>query len=270
MPLIRKLPQKFLGVLPLYTGVELIMLYGIINRMSGVYGLLSLFTGHPIDFIQWIFYLSSTLVLVFYVIGFKQVRQPSMNSFSLVVLVYLLDTIIGCLFTLYFVWFWFAEQSQQTTGDSTIPDGLTGTPLDKKPIDDKDEFLAGTSATATAVVPKHTHDDALTTKKTLGVNAAKAIGSATGQLVKRVAEDLESQSASESYELVLTIGLTISTTLLRFYFTLIVLSFYKQLVLASKYDSRFRISTSVTTGSKFAIFMNKLELKAYSILNKLV
>ncbi|QPG75234.1 hypothetical protein FOA43_002584 [Brettanomyces nanus] len=135
-------------------------------------------------------------------------------------MIYLIDTVGGCAFTLYFVYFWFShENSSENAGTATTVD-------------------------ANEVVQMVKH------------------------LVKRVSEDLSSQSASESYELFMTIAVTIGTTVIRFYFALVMLSFFNQIVLKSKYNSQFRLTTS-TNGGRFRIFLNRVEVACFGILNKI-
>lgn len=216
MSISKILPKKFLGFLPLYIGVELILLYGVINKMCGPYGLLSLLTGHPINFIQWVYYLASTVFLCFFLVGFQSVTHPDINTFSLVVMLYLVDTLAGCLFTVYFVWFWFANESKEKTPE--------------KPAVESAQLAQ--------------------------------------RLVKRVSEDLASQSASESYELFVTVTMTLLTTAVRFYFTLVMLSFFKEMVSQSKYNTRFRLTT--TADGRFHGAIVKLEVWCYNALNRIV
>ncbi|KAG7749126.1 hypothetical protein KL911_005211 [Ogataea haglerorum] len=191
MVLIKSLPQ-------------LVLLYAVINKMCGVYGLLSFLTGHPIDAVQWVYYLSSTAVMVLYIQGFRRVQTPNINWFSLVVFVYLLDTVIGFLYTGYFSWLWFSE-----------------------------------------------HDNYV-------------------QLTARaVTEDLSSQSASGAYELFVTVALTVITSLVRLYFTAIMLAFFKEMRTAAKFDARFRIS-SASASSSAVRWLNKAQHQSYSLLNRIV
>jgi len=211
-------------------GVELTLLYAIINKMCGPYGLLSLLTGHPINFVQWFYFLTSTVVLVFFLVGFRSVHHPNINTFSLVIMIYFIDTFSGCIFTAYFIWFWFTNETKASEGS---------------------ENTASSDSSKSSNVGNDAVDEVI-------------------KLVKRVSDDLSSQSASESYELFMTVILTLLTTVFRFYFLLIMLSFFKQMVLQSKYNSRFRLSTSPTSAGKFAVVLNKVEVHCYNFLNRLV
>lgn len=114
------LPLKFLGVIPLFIGVEVILGITILNKASGVYGILSLFTGHPINFWQWLYNLLAIITLPVYVSALINLKTKPRNlrKISLATIVYVLDTFIGSLYTLYFIYFWFSleEGSVKSTG----------------------------------------------------------------------------------------------------------------------------------------------------------
>lgn len=97
--------QYFLSYFPLYIGMELVLGMGIINKLSGLYGIMSLFTGHPLDFMQWIFYISSIACVAFYAVGLSTVMKPKVRQYAAVVVVYSVDTLASQLFVL-----WFAAQ----------------------------------------------------------------------------------------------------------------------------------------------------------------
>ncbi|SCU93271.1 LAMI_0E13784g1_1 [Lachancea mirantina] len=105
------LPQSFLGSFPLYLGVEIALGITILNKCSGFYGLLALFTGHPLDLLQWVLYLFSAFTLVVYAIGLSKTYKPDVLTFSLVVALFTLDTVLTCLFTLWFSNDWFSRGS---------------------------------------------------------------------------------------------------------------------------------------------------------------
>lgn len=86
----------------------------ILNKISGFYGILSLITGHPIDFSQWVFYLSSILILPFYINGLQNVKNPNLPKFSLISLIFCGDTLASILFILFFSYQWFSTDSSGT------------------------------------------------------------------------------------------------------------------------------------------------------------
>lgn len=109
--LVRILPLKFFGVIPLYLGVEVILGITILNKAGGVYGFFSLITGHPINFWQWVYNFLCVAVLPVYVSSLMNVTtKGNTKKFSLCCITYVLDTIIGLFFTLHFgLWWYFTE-----------------------------------------------------------------------------------------------------------------------------------------------------------------
>ncbi|KAH3687998.1 hypothetical protein WICPIJ_000992 [Wickerhamomyces pijperi] len=105
--LLQKIPvvQSFLG-LPLYIGMEVSLGVTLLNKFSGFYGLLALFTGHPLEFLQWVFYLVSIIVIPFYGEAFSTILKPSLLTFAPVVMGFVVDSLISAIFILYFAFQW--------------------------------------------------------------------------------------------------------------------------------------------------------------------
>ncbi|ODQ81587.1 hypothetical protein BABINDRAFT_6267 [Babjeviella inositovora NRRL Y-12698] len=131
------LPKTFLG-LPLYIGVETVLGFAALNKASGFYGIISIFTGHPIGFLQAIFNICSILMFPIYIMGLKAITRLHPESrvnvtgrLALVTLTYLFDSALSVLFTLYFAHFWFANEDTQATHpvtDSTTDTSQSATP----------------------------------------------------------------------------------------------------------------------------------------------
>lgn len=174
--------------------------------MSGVFGLLSLFTGHPISFVQWIYYTLNCFVLLLTAWCYVSIRKlvlqglTSNNSSSFLnqesnmavlkilasfVIIYTLDLFSGNIFMVYLTKLWFEEEYHS------------------------DSPAALNSATG----------------KTIS-NIKKPL---TKYLAKRVSEKLSLQSASETYEVFVSLITIIITEITRFYFISIVLSYYLRL-----------------------------------------
>ncbi|CAK7901793.1 inositol phosphorylceramide synthase regulatory subunit Kei1p [[Candida] anglica] len=158
------LPSKFVGYLPLYIGVELILGIAILNKVSGAYGIVSIFTGHPINFWQWLYNMLAIIVLPIYIsaLSHLQTRPSNVRKVSLACLIFVADTIIGVFYTIYFVSFWFSHEDNVPAEESVQP--------------------------------------------------------------------LTSQSASEARELFVTSSTTLIITFIRFYFTLVIISFTRALL----------------------------------------
>ncbi|GMM58777.1 Kei1 protein [Maudiozyma humilis] len=104
-------PKTFLGFLPLYIAVEIVLGITIFNKCSGVYGILAIFTGHPLDFMQGVSYLWSILTLIVYVQGMYEILKPTLLTFSQILVFYSIDTVLTCFFTLWFTNVWFTEEA---------------------------------------------------------------------------------------------------------------------------------------------------------------
>lgn len=197
-----RLPAKFFGILPLQSGVELILIYTAINKMSGIFGLLSLFTSHPINFVQWVYYTLNCFILFVTTWCYISVRKLASQSLAsnnssaflnqesnltllgviaLFVVVYILDFFTGNLFMIYLTNLWFEEEYSSTKN---------------------------TSASTTTV---------------------KSSKDASKYLAKRVSETLSLQSASETYEVVVSLFTVILTEIVRIYFVSVILSYYIRL-----------------------------------------
>jgi hypothetical protein len=114
--------------IPLYIGVEVVLGTAIFNKASGAFGILSIFTGHPINFWQWLYNMFALVVLPFYILGLLNLnsREKGTRKTSLVCILYVVDTIVGYLYTLYFNYFWFSHEDNSPTTDpyagATKPD----------------------------------------------------------------------------------------------------------------------------------------------------
>ena len=184
------LPQKFLGIIPLYIGVELLLGVSILNKAGGAFGVLSLFTGHPITFWQWLFNMSCLIILPFYISGVSNLinRSTNVRKMSLVCLIYTFDTLVGLIYTLYFTGYWFNHEDTNPTG------GDTTSGLSKREI----EHHAGGMAVSPPSFDNY--------EKNLY------------------------QSASSARELFLTTSSILISTAVRFYFNIIIISFTRLLI----------------------------------------
>lgn len=108
-----KLPTTFLG-LPLYIGIELILGIAVLNKLSGLYGILSIFTGHPLDFSQWLLYISSIVIVPFYFRGLYDIKNPEVLPFAGILLIYTVDSATTLFFIIHFMINWFVIEDVKT------------------------------------------------------------------------------------------------------------------------------------------------------------
>ncbi|CCF58544.1 hypothetical protein KAFR_0E03930 [Kazachstania africana CBS 2517] len=167
------LPKSFLGVLPLYLAVEIVLGITAFNKVSGAFGILALFTGHPLAFMQWVFYLWSTVTLFVFAQGLFEIHKPNILTFSQIFVFYSIDTLCNCFFTLWFTGDWFNVESQTEA--------------------------------------------------------------AVGSTITKRTEDISSQGASQGYEYSMTIFITLTSLVFRFYFNFILASFVQELLRHPKY-----------------------------------
>ncbi|KAL5116482.1 hypothetical protein ACEQ8H_005603 [Pleosporales sp. CAS-2024a] len=113
-------PRTFLQKMSLRTGAEMITFLQVINKVSGLYGLLALFTGANIDGWQLSMYLYSTCALVATTFLYRHIRLQSPFEMLLLAHLYALDSVVNALYTTFFGIAWFYVLAAQP-GDSTVP-----------------------------------------------------------------------------------------------------------------------------------------------------
>jgi hypothetical protein len=74
--------------------------------MAGLYGMMSMFTGHPLELMQWLFYIYSILVVPLYASAFKNIMKPDVLENAAVVVSSTIDTFITIFYTFYFAFQW--------------------------------------------------------------------------------------------------------------------------------------------------------------------
>ncbi|KAF2682113.1 DUF1753-domain-containing protein [Lentithecium fluviatile CBS 122367] len=116
-------PRKFLGNMSLRTGAEIITYLQVINKVSGLYGLLALLTGAAIDGWQMSMYLYSSILLLATVYLYKHIRLQSPFESLLLAHLYALDTVVNALYTAFFgvVWFYTLANHPTDPRNSTAP-----------------------------------------------------------------------------------------------------------------------------------------------------
>ncbi|KAJ9112806.1 hypothetical protein QFC20_002134 [Naganishia adeliensis] len=92
--------NSFLGVLDIKSGAQIILLFGVLNKVAGVYGLLSAFTGGTIG--QLSFYIYSTATLAVAVLGIRAVSAESSSKVLKLSHLYIVDHVIQTFYTLGF------------------------------------------------------------------------------------------------------------------------------------------------------------------------
>lgn len=111
----------------LRTGVEMISLSMLFNKVAGFYGLLAILTGFHLDVTQLSLYLYSVVALVLLALLMPHIRKQSPFECLAFSWFYLLDTIINCTYTAAFAFTWFktiGASSSDTPG--SVPSSAPG------------------------------------------------------------------------------------------------------------------------------------------------
>lgn len=115
-------PQSFLHLISLRTATEFITLALLVNKVTGLYGILAIFTGYELNPLQLSHYIYSLVVLVlvtWLAPAIKKTDQPLKNV--ALAWVYVLDSVINSVYTALFGAGWFLVLAQNL--NTTIPVG---------------------------------------------------------------------------------------------------------------------------------------------------
>lgn len=124
-------PQSFLYLMSLRTGTELITLSLLLNKVSGLYGLLALLTGLHLSPLQFSMYVYSLLALVVGALLAPHIRTQSPFHCLALACFYILDSVVNAAYTAAFAITWFLVISQhhsEASGDK--PPGAGGETID--------------------------------------------------------------------------------------------------------------------------------------------
>lgn len=116
--------QTFLYVMSLETGASLITLSLLLNKISGLYGLLALLTGYHLSPVQLSMYLYSLVALALAALLFPHIRKQSPLECLALAYLYLIDSLINAAYTAAFGVTWFLVVSQNYDS-SNAPGGET-------------------------------------------------------------------------------------------------------------------------------------------------
>ncbi|KAJ6144694.1 hypothetical protein N7470_008589 [Penicillium chermesinum] len=118
-------PESFLYVMSLETGASLITLSLLLNKISGLYGLLALLTGYHLSSVQLSMYLYSLIALALGAFLFPHIRKQSPLECLALAWFYVLDSLINASYTAAFGVTWFLVVSQGYDGGKASPGGET-------------------------------------------------------------------------------------------------------------------------------------------------
>ncbi|KAK4674852.1 hypothetical protein QC763_124290 [Podospora pseudopauciseta] len=116
-------PRSFLGFMSLQTGTELVSLALLFNKATGIYGLLTLFTGFQMSILQFTAYFLSIAVIAVLAFCLPHIRKGTPFQNLLLAWVYAVDTIVSGLYTTAFATGWYIQlKEMQATVASGAPE----------------------------------------------------------------------------------------------------------------------------------------------------
>uniref|UniRef100_A0A060T1X8 ARAD1C24640p n=1 Tax=Blastobotrys adeninivorans TaxID=409370 RepID=A0A060T1X8_BLAAD len=247
------IPKAFLLAFPLHLGVELIIGLGALNKASGFYGFLSIFTGHPLSAVEWVLNSLSLAFLPLFIIVLLNFKNRNALEMVLFAYVYTIDTMASMAFAIYFCVHWFVSKAAVVAASGSASGPATNTSA----LSDAMATMASAAASsvtsvseavATAVstnvesavesiteaistsVPTAVALEATAVVERAASLASMAASSATSVASGAVEADEMNKSASLAQETAVTIVITVGLILTRIYFTLVVLAYARQLV----------------------------------------
>ncbi|KAI1939524.1 hypothetical protein LOZ66_002836 [Ophidiomyces ophidiicola] len=106
------MPQTFLYLMSLQTGASLITLSLLLNKISGIYGLLAIFTGVRLSPFQLSMYIYSVFALILTAFLTPHIRKQTPLYCLALAWFYLIDSIVNAAYTATFAVSWFLVMSQ--------------------------------------------------------------------------------------------------------------------------------------------------------------
>ncbi len=218
----------------LRTGTELIALSLLLNKVSGIYGLLALLTGVSLSPLQLSMYIYSVLALILTAYLSRHIRTQSPLHNLALAWFYIIDSAINACYTAAFALTWFLVISQHQAG-SEPGDVVSGPGNAGKTIDDTAGFTS----------PEHnvSHVDVVATPAkglTAGQDAV-AIGTPAGTWSSTPTKSPSLGHGVLQPESMTSIIVICSLWAMRMYFILVVMAYARSVL-------RRHISTSSDTG----------------------
>ncbi|RDL32407.1 Uncharacterized protein BP5553_08863 [Venustampulla echinocandica] len=206
-------PRTFLYFFSLRTGVEMISLSMIFNKVTGFFGLLAILAGLRLSPLQLSMYLYSVAAVIVLAMLAPHIRKQDPFQCLALAWLYIFDTIINTAFTAAFAFTWFLAVSANNS-NSNIPGSAPGSGT----IDDTAGFTS----------PKYNASEAEEGQEAAAMGARAAAATAAGP--------------SLAHGIVIEEGITsvmfvVVFTLIRVYFILIVMAFARQVIRQRMYSS---------------------------------
>jgi inositol phosphorylceramide synthase regulatory subunit len=117
--------QTFFGLVSLQSGAELITLALLFNKVTGVYGLLAILTGYSLSALQLSLYLYSLIVLVLLAFLIPHIRKQSALENLALAWLYLLDTMVNGAYTAAFAASWYLKSQAEAAAEDAARAGIS-------------------------------------------------------------------------------------------------------------------------------------------------
>ncbi|KAF9005989.1 Inositolphosphorylceramide synthase subunit Kei1-domain-containing protein [Cyathus striatus] len=98
--------SSFLGLLDLKTGVTVVLLFTLLNKVAGVYGLIAVLTGAVNSFAQLSLYIYSVIALVALAWGLRAVKEEDPKQTLYFAHLFFADHILSTTWTVFFALVW--------------------------------------------------------------------------------------------------------------------------------------------------------------------
>ncbi|KAN0113858.1 Inositolphosphorylceramide synthase subunit Kei1 domain containing protein [Russula decolorans] len=128
-------PRPFasmLGFLDLKTGVILVVLFAVLNKVAGIYGLIALLTGAGGNAAQLTLYIYSALALIGLAWGIRAVNQENPKHMLYFAHIFFADHILNTIWTVYFIVHWWlytphdGRRNANSPAQQALIDGYIG------------------------------------------------------------------------------------------------------------------------------------------------
>ncbi|RVX70805.1 hypothetical protein B0A52_05456 [Exophiala mesophila] len=213
-------PQKFLYTMNLSTGASLITLSLILNKLSGLYGILALITGYHLSPFQLSMYTYSIFALILTVYLAPHIRKQSPLHCLALAWFYVLDSIINAAFTAAFAVSWFLVLAQHNAGQAEKSGPGAGTIDDTAGFTDPKLNVSRVEVIATPQPGLTGGQDAVAAAVSASAPAGTSSKTGTSGVKGTV---LSSESMN-------SIGVIIALWTIRAYFCLIMLAFARMVL----------------------------------------
>ncbi|KAL2374399.1 hypothetical protein RJ035_004958 [Blastomyces gilchristii] len=220
-------PQSFLYVMSLETGATLITLSLLLNKISGVYGLLALLTGYHLSPLQLSMYIYSILGLALTAILAPHVRLQSPFQCLALAWFYLIDSVINAAYTAAFAVTWFLVIAQQQS-DTPAKSG-PGSSM----MADTAGFTRPKFNVTSVVVDAGTRDGVVASAQAASAPAGAGHADSSATLGRGVLQPESLQS----------IAIICTLWTIRVYFVFIMMAFARQCILQFSFHARTSVDS---------------------------